>query len=62
MPTIETTERETAQESTVPKMPSVETFKEIIERHCQRWHVASVENLCTQQTQDLIDELAPYFR
>ena len=57
-----TDEQETDQESTpVPKLPSVEEFKEIIARHCRTWEVTSVNGLCTAQTQDLIDELAQLF-
>jgi hypothetical protein len=59
-----TIERETEyqEESTpVSKRPSVEEFKEIVERHCHKWSVSSVDNLCTVQTQDLIDELSQHF-
>ncbi len=62
---VVTNERETAyqEEATTPapKMPSVQVFKEIVGRHCHNQGVLSVTDLCTQQTQALIDELAPYF-
>jgi hypothetical protein len=63
-PAIDTNERETASQDTTaaPKMPSVETFKEIVERHCHKWGVSSVDNLCQEQTQALIEELAQHFR
>ncbi len=60
---FDTNERETAdQESTpTPKMPSVEAFKEIVERHCRKWSVSNVDGLCQVQTHDLIVELAQHF-
>jgi len=58
---VVTNERETAQEAPAPKMPSVQEFKEIVGRHCHNMGVSSVTQLCTAQTQALIDELAPYF-
>ena len=42
--------------------PTVEVLKEVIGRHCHNQGVTSVENLCHQQTETLIDELATLFR
>jgi hypothetical protein len=57
-------EREAEYQDTAPApaKPSVEEFKEIVERHCHKWGVSSVDNLCQEQTQALIEELAQHFR
>lgn len=44
-----------------PRKPNVATFKEIVARHLRNWSVSSVEDLCTDQTRGLIDELAEHF-
>jgi hypothetical protein len=62
--TVVTIERENdsqKESQSVPKLPDVSTFKEIVKRHCTNWSVTSVEDLCTQQTQALIEELAQHF-
>ncbi len=41
--------------------PDVTTFKEIVARHLKNWGFQTVEELCTPQTQSLIDELATHF-
>ncbi len=43
------------------KRPTVREFKEIVARHLHNWGVSSVENLCSQQTEALILELAEHF-
>jgi hypothetical protein len=53
-------ERE-AEETKVQVKPDVETFKRIVNRHLVKWSVGTVEELCTPQTQALIDELATHF-
>lgn len=63
--TLVTDERETANQEEVaaePKLPDVTTFKEIVGRHCRNWGASSVEGLCHDQTQTLIEELAQHFR
>lgn len=45
-----------------PKLPTVEEFKAIVKRHCDKWQVTSVDNLCHPQTGALIADLAPLFR
>ncbi len=62
--TIATVEPEADQEETLtttPKKPDVVTFKEIVARHLRNWGVLYVEDLCTDQTRSLIDELAEHF-
>ncbi len=44
-----------------PKRPTVEVLQEVIVRHCNNQHVTSVGDLCHQQTETLIDELATLF-
>ena len=44
-----------------PKLPTTDQFKSIVLKHCRLWHATNVNDLCTQQTQALIDELAPLF-
>ncbi len=56
-PVVETEVEET---KVLPK-PDVSTFKEIVARHLRQWSVQTVEDLCTPQTQSLIDELATHF-
>ena len=59
---LEREEEETKVEETkVQPKPDVKTFKEIVARHLKNWSVQTVEDLCTPQTEALIDELAPYF-
>jgi hypothetical protein len=63
--TVVTIERENNFQEEVtppPKKPSVQTFKEIVERHCHNWGVTLVQDLCSDQTRALIDELAEHFR
>ncbi|HYT42346.1 MAG TPA: hypothetical protein VEP90_08365 [Methylomirabilota bacterium] len=60
--TLEREDEETKVEETkVQAKPDVETFKSIVAHHLRSWSVGTVEELCTPQTQALIDELAPYF-
>jgi hypothetical protein len=58
----DTVEAVTTAPAPTPKLPSVETFKEVVRRHCHNQGTVNVSDLCTAQTQALIDELAPLFR
>ena len=58
---ILTSEREAEVETSPPKRPTAQQFKEIVARHLYNWGVPSVERLCTQQTETLISELAEHF-
>ena len=65
MPEVLTNPGEVETVTTPPAQaprPTVEVLKEVIARHCRNQGVTSVENLCHQQTEGLIDELAPLFR
>lgn len=45
----------------MPPRPTVEAFKEIVERHCTNAGVKRVADLTALQVEQLIDELALHF-